>query len=73
MRPFMAQGMGEPLNNYNAVRAAVALMTDSRGFGLKRQKVTVSTVGVVPRVLQARLQSNASQIAPQLLAVTTGT
>ena len=73
MGPFTLQGMGEPLNNYNAVKAAVALMTDSRVFGLRRQKVTVSTVGVVPRVLQAGLPSDASQIAPQLLSVTQGT
>lgn len=47
---FGAQG--EPLNNYAAVRAAVGMLTDGRIFGLRRQKVTVSTVGVVPRVLQ---------------------
>ena len=44
--------MGEPLNNYAAVKAAVAMLTDSRVFALRRNKVTVSTVGVVPRVLQ---------------------
>ena len=47
--------MGEPLNNYEAVRAAVSMMVDSRLFGLRRSKVTVSTVGIVPRILQARL------------------
>ena len=46
------QGMGEPLNNYNAVKAAVGMMTDPRLFGLRRKKVTVSTVGVIPRLLQ---------------------
>ena len=45
--------MGEPLNNYEAVRAAVGMMVDSRLFGLRRSKVTVSTVGIVPRILQA--------------------
>lgn len=44
------QGMGEPLSNYEAVRAAVAMMTDPRLFGLARRHVTVSTVGVVPRI-----------------------
>ncbi len=42
----------EPLNNYNAVRPAVAMMTDGRFFGLRRSAVTVSTVGVIPRILQ---------------------
>ncbi len=44
--------MGEPLNNYDAVRTAVAMMTDSALFALRRSSVTVSTVGVVPRILQ---------------------
>lgn len=43
--------MGEPLNNYNAVRAAAATMVDSRRFGLRRSAVTISTVGVIPRIL----------------------
>ena len=44
------QGMGEPLNNYDAVCAAVCFMTEQRYFGLGRKQVTVSTVGVVPRI-----------------------
>lgn len=31
---FTSQGMGEPLNNYGAVRSAVGMMTDPRYFGL---------------------------------------
>lgn len=49
--PAPLQGMGEPLNNYEAVKGAVRLMTDPRAFGLRRRKVTVSTVGVIPRML----------------------
>ena len=49
---LLVQGMGEPLNNYNAVKAAVGMMTDPRLFGLRRKKVTVSTVGVIPRLLE---------------------
>ena len=43
-------GMGEPLNNYAAVLAALGPMTDPRGFALAPRHVTVSTVGVVPRI-----------------------
>jgi len=42
---------GEPLDNYAAVRSAVEVMTDSRLFSLQRRHVTVSTVGVIPRIL----------------------
>lgn len=52
IRNIVFMGMGEPLNNYEAVRSAVGMMTDPRVFGLRRKKVTVSTVGVVPRLLQ---------------------
>lgn len=48
---------GEPLNNYEAVRAAVSMLTDGRTFGFRRQKVTISTVGVVPRIQQVVLLS----------------
>lgn len=44
--------MGEPLSNYDAVRAAVGLMSDSRVFGLSRRHITVSTVGIIPRIRQ---------------------
>ncbi|KAG2444685.1 hypothetical protein HXX76_001429 [Chlamydomonas incerta] len=52
IRNVVFMGMGEPLNNYEAVRSAVAMMTDSKYFGLRRRHVTVSTVGVIPRIKQ---------------------
>lgn len=45
-------GMGEPLNNYEAVRSATSMMIDPALFSLRRSKVTISTVGIVPRILQ---------------------
>lgn len=46
------QGMGEPMNNYVEVSSAVQMMIDPQGFALRRSAVTISTVGVVPRMLQ---------------------
>ena len=46
------QGMGEPLNNYDEVSSAVKMMVDPQIFALRRSAVTVSTVGVIPRMLQ---------------------
>jgi len=48
----LVQGMGEPLNNYTQVVAAVHMMIDPQIFALRRSAVTVSTVGVIPRMLQ---------------------
>jgi 23S rRNA (adenine2503-C2)-methyltransferase len=47
-------GMGEPMANYNAVIGAVRRMTDTApdGLGLSARGVTVSTVGLVPRMRQ---------------------
>ncbi len=41
-------GMGEPLLNFDAVIAAVNLMTDDFGYALSKRRVTISTAGVVP-------------------------
>ena len=43
-------GMGEPLNNFEAVKVAVLAMVNPRLFGLSASRVTVSTVGVIPRI-----------------------
>lgn len=47
-------GMGEPLANYKAVVGAVRRLTDPApdGLGMSARGVTVSTVGLVPRMLQ---------------------
>lgn len=50
VRNVVFMGMGEPLSNYDAVKAAVGLMADSRVFALRRKHITVSTVGVIPRI-----------------------
>lgn len=46
-------GMGEPLQNYDALIPALRVMLDDHGYGLSRRRVTVSTSGVVP--MMARL------------------
>ena len=56
-------GMGEPLQNYNALVPALKVMLDDHGYGLSRRRVTVSTSGVVPMI--ERLQKD----CPVALAV----
>lgn len=50
VRNVVFMGMGEPLNNYNAVAAAIRLMIHPQIFALKQRSITVSTVGVVHRL-----------------------
>ena len=40
------------MNNYEQVASAVHMMTDPQVFALRRSAVTISTVGVIPRMLQ---------------------
>lgn len=59
-------GMGEPLANYGAVLGAVHRIVDPSpsGMGISARGVTVSTVGLVPRIRQL-----ASEGLPLTLAV----
>ena len=56
-------GMGEPLQNYDAVLPALRLMLDDDAYGLSRRRVTVSTSGMVP------LMDRLAQDCPVALAV----
>ncbi|MBU2575174.1 MAG: 23S rRNA (adenine(2503)-C(2))-methyltransferase RlmN [Elusimicrobia bacterium] len=41
-------GMGEPFLNWENVKTAIIILSDSRGHGFSQGKMTVSTVGVTP-------------------------
>jgi 23S rRNA (adenine2503-C2)-methyltransferase len=43
-------GMGEPLDNLDAVLDAAAVLSDDCGFAVPARRITVSTVGVVPKM-----------------------
>jgi 23S rRNA (adenine2503-C2)-methyltransferase len=53
-------GMGEPLLNFAAVVEALQLLVDPKAFAMAPSRVTVSTVGIVPRMadLLARVPVN---------------
>lgn len=44
-------GMGEPLLNLPAVRKACFLLSDPEGLGMSLRKITISTSGIVPGIL----------------------
>ena len=47
-------GMGEPLQNYDALVPALRVMLSDHGYSLSRRRVTVSTSGVVPMIDRLR-------------------
>jgi 23S rRNA (adenine2503-C2)-methyltransferase len=46
-------GMGEPLYNFDNVKAALHIVIDGDGLALSRRRVTLSTAGVVPMIPRA--------------------
>lgn len=56
-------GMGEPLLNFDNVIAAMDMMMDDLAYGLSKYRVTLSTSGVIPAMLQLKA------ISPAALAV----
>jgi 23S rRNA (adenine2503-C2)-methyltransferase len=45
-------GMGEPLANYKNTMAAIRVLNDGQGLNIGARHITVSTVGLVPQILQ---------------------
>ena len=46
-------GMGEPLYNFDNVKAAMQVAADGEGISLSRRRITLSTSGVVPEIVRA--------------------
>jgi 23S rRNA (adenine2503-C2)-methyltransferase len=59
-------GMGEPLANRKALHPALSIL--NRGFGLGARRITVSTVGVVPGILELAARSEQFGLALSLHA-----
>jgi 23S rRNA (adenine2503-C2)-methyltransferase len=45
-------GMGEPLHNLENVLDVISILTDRHGLNLSHRKITVSTSGLVPQMLE---------------------
>jgi len=58
-------GMGEPLDNYDAVSRAIDVLCADWGMGWSPKRITVSTIGVIP-VLRKLLEEKRCHIAVSL-------
>lgn len=70
LRNVVLMGMGEPLHNYDAVMQAVDILRDSSGLALRAERITVSTVGVVPGILRLAKENRPLCLAVSLHAAT---
>ncbi len=70
LRNVVLMGMGEPLHNYDSVMQAVDILRDSSGLAIAGERITVSTVGVVPGILRLAAERRPSHLAVSLHAAT---
>ena len=66
---IVMMGMGEPLYNFENVKAALGIVMDESGLGLSRRRITLSTSGVVPMMARAGAEIGVN-LAVSLHAVT---
>lgn len=64
---IVVMGMGEPLNNLENVVKALNIITDSEGISISRRRITMSTSGIAPRIVEA-LQRTGVRLAVSLHA-----
>lgn len=61
-------GMGEPFLNYPRVIAACRILNDPEGTAISAKKITISTVGIVPRIRQFAAEQQPFSLAISLHA-----
>ena len=44
-------GMGEPMDNIDAVLQSIEIMTSEKGYGWSPKRITVSTIGIIPAMI----------------------
>ena len=58
-------GMGEPLDNLDAVMQSLEILTSDWGFAWSKRKITVSTIGIVP-AMKVFLENSECNLAVSL-------
>src|SRR5829696_6709255 len=67
---LVAMGAGEPLLNLDSLLKALRVMADPNGLHIVPNRVTVSTAGVVPRILDLATTTDRPHLAISLAAPT---
>jgi 23S rRNA (adenine2503-C2)-methyltransferase len=67
---IVVMGMGEPLANYDNLLAALRIVNAPWGFGFGARRITISTSGVVPKILKLAEEDMGFRLAISLHGAT---
>jgi 23S rRNA (adenine2503-C2)-methyltransferase len=67
---IVMMGMGEPLLNLANVIKATRLLTDPKGIGLSPRRITLSTAGIIPKIIELGREPIRPKLAISLNAST---
>jgi len=67
---IVMMGMGEPLLNLPNVIKATRLLTDPKGIGLSPRRITLSTAGIIPKIIELGREPVRPKLAISLNAST---
>ncbi|CAF0705231.1 23S rRNA (adenine(2503)-C(2))-methyltransferase RlmN [Candidatus Methylacidithermus pantelleriae] len=68
MGNLVFMGMGEPLANFDALQVALSYLCSPWGLGIGARRITISTVGLVPKIWQLAEDPRAFRLAISLHA-----
>jgi 23S rRNA (adenine2503-C2)-methyltransferase len=68
LKSLVFMGMGEPFLNWENVKKAILILSDSRGRHFPQAKMTVSTVGVIPVIEELTKSDLRVRLAVSLVA-----
>ena len=69
VKNIVFMGMGEPFHNYDNLMKAIGILNHTDGLNLGARRMTISTVGIVPRILEFAEQKSQVNLAVSLHAV----
>ena len=72
LRSLVFMGMGEPFLNWENVKKAIQILSDSRGRHFPQVKMTVSTVGVIPVIEELTVSDLRVRLAVSVIAADPG-
>ncbi len=67
---IVVMGMGEPLHNYDALLAALAIVNAEWGLGFGARRITISTSGLVPQIRRLAAEPVGFRLAVSLHGAT---